>query len=49
MRGNYYREHSAQAQIRIELIREAVMYWFPLGFAFIGLVLHIFPKIKLPV
>jgi hypothetical protein len=49
MRRSYYREHSAQAQIRIELIREAVMYWFPLGFAFIGLVLHIFPKIKLPV
>lgn len=49
MRRIYYREYSALAQIRIEWIREAVMYWFPLGFAFIGLMLHIFPKIKLPV
>jgi hypothetical protein len=48
MRRNNYREHAAQAQIRIESIREAVMYWFPAGFAFIGWVLHIFPKIALP-
>lgn len=49
MRRNYYREHAAQAQIRIESIREAVLYWFPAGFAFIGWVLHIFPKISLPI
>lgn len=49
MRRNYYREHAAQAQIRIESIREAVMYWFPAGFGFIGWVLHIFPKISLPI
>jgi hypothetical protein len=24
------------------------MYWFPVGYAFIGLVLHIFPKTTLP-
>lgn len=48
MRRNYYREHAAQAQIRLESIREAVMYGFPAGFAFIDLVLRIFPKIQLP-
>jgi hypothetical protein len=34
--------------IRIESIWEAVMYWFPVGYALIGLVLHIFSKITLP-
>ncbi|MCU0592673.1 MAG: hypothetical protein MUC57_14525 [Desulfobacterales bacterium] len=48
MRRNYYREHAAQAQIRIESVMEAIMYWFLAGFAFIGWVLNIFPKIKLP-
>jgi hypothetical protein len=48
MRKKYGRERTLQAQIRIESIREAVMYWFPVGYAFIGLVLHIFPRIKLP-
>jgi hypothetical protein len=48
MRRKNCRERALQAQIRIESIREAVMYWFPVGYAFIGLVLHIFPKIKLP-
>jgi hypothetical protein len=49
MRRKYGRQLALQAQIRIESIREAVMYWFPVGYAFIGLVLHIFPEIKLPV
>jgi hypothetical protein len=48
MRKKYDRERTLQALIRIESIREAVMYWFPAGFAFIGWVLHIFPKIALP-
>jgi len=47
MRRKYGLERALQAQIRIESIREAVMYWFPIGYAFIGLVLHIFPKIAL--
>jgi len=49
MRRKYGRERALQDQIRIESIQEAVMYWFPVGYAFIGLVLHIFPKMKLPV
>jgi hypothetical protein len=48
MRRNYGREHAAQAQIRLESIRAAVVYWFPAGCAFVGWLLHIFPKINLP-
>lgn len=48
MERKYARAHAAQAQIQIELVMEAVMHWFPVGFAFIGLVLHIFPKMTLP-
>jgi hypothetical protein len=48
MRRNYARLHAVQSQIQIESAREAVLYWFPVGFAFIGLVLHIFPKMTLP-
>jgi hypothetical protein len=47
MRRSYCRNHAAQAQIRLESIREAVMYWFPAGFGLIGLILHIFPKMTL--
>jgi hypothetical protein len=27
---------------------ETVLYWFPVGLAFIGVVLHISPKMQLP-
>jgi hypothetical protein len=49
MQRKYIRQHVVQAQLQAEEIREALMYWFPVGFAFIGLILHIFPKITFPV
>jgi hypothetical protein len=48
MRRKYARRYAVEAQIQIESAREAVLYWFPVGFAFIGLLLHIFPKMTLP-
>lgn len=44
MQRNYIRQQIIQAQLQAEEIQEAIMYWFPVGFAFIGLILHIFPK-----
>jgi hypothetical protein len=39
------RQHQAvQAQVRFDEIGQAVLYWFPAGFGFIGLIMHIFPK-----
>ena len=49
MRRNYTRQQVVQAQIQIDEFQEAVMIWFPVGFAFLELVLHIFPKITLPI
>jgi hypothetical protein len=49
MRRIYAREHAALVRIQVESAMEAVIYWFPVGFAFIGLVLHIFPKLTLPI
>jgi len=49
MQRKHIRQHIVQAQLQAEEIQAAVMYWFPVGFAFIGLILHIFPKMKLPV
>jgi hypothetical protein len=49
MQRNYTRQQVVQAQIQIDAFQEAVMIWFPVGFAFIELVLHIFPKITLPI
>jgi hypothetical protein len=31
-------------QARFDEIGQAVLYWFPVGLGFIGLILHIFPK-----
>lgn len=45
MRRNSMRHQAVQAQARFDEIEQAVLYWFPVGFGFIGLVLHIFPKI----
>jgi hypothetical protein len=47
MRRKLIRQHAVQAQIQIEAIKEAILMWFPVGFAFIGLILHIFPKMTL--
>jgi hypothetical protein len=44
MRREHVRQQTVQAQIQIEAVKEAVLYWFPAGFAFIGWILHIFPK-----
>lgn len=46
MRRTSTRQHIVQTQLQVEKIQEAVMYWFPVGFAFIGLILHIFPKMS---
>ena len=48
MRRKHARQQVIQAQIQSEEIKEVVMYWFPAGFAVIGLILHIFPKMTLP-
>ena len=49
MRKNHTRQQVIQAQIQIDEFQEAVMIWFPVAFAFLELVLHIFPKITLPI
>jgi hypothetical protein len=48
MQRKYIRQHILQAQLQAEAIQEAVLYWFPVGFAFIGFLLHVFPKLTLP-
>jgi len=48
MERKYAERHAAQAQISDRIVMEAVMHWFPVGFAFIGLVLSHFPKMTLP-
>jgi len=48
MRRKDVRQHVVQARLEIESVNEAVLYWFPAGLAFIGLILHIFPKMTLP-
>ena len=45
MRRKSMRHQAVQAQARIDDIGQAVLYWFPAGFGFIGLIMHIFPKI----
>jgi hypothetical protein len=47
MRRKHARQQVIQAQIQSEEIKAVVMYWFPAGFAVIGLILHIFPKMTL--
>ena len=49
MQRNYTRRLVVQARIQIDEFQEAVMIWFSLGFAFLGLALHIFPRITLPI
>lgn len=49
MRRKLIRQHAIQAQIQMEEVKEAILIWFPVGFAFISLVLHILPKMTLPV
>ncbi|MGE5257390.1 MAG: hypothetical protein ACM3KE_12000 [Hyphomicrobiales bacterium] len=49
MRKKYIRQQFVQVQLEIDEIQEAVLHWFPIGFAFVGLLLHIFPKITLPI
>jgi len=44
MRRKSMQQHVFQAQVRFDEIEQAVSYWFPVGFAFIALILHIFPK-----
>lgn len=46
MRRKSMQQHVFQAQVRFDEIGQAVLYWFPVGFAFIGLILHIFPKMS---
>ena len=49
MRRNYTRQQVVQAQIQNQALQEAVMIWLPAGFAFLELMLHIFPKIMWPI
>ena len=49
MQRNYTRPQVIQAQIQIQELQDAIMVWFPVGFAFLELVLHIFPKMTLPI
>jgi hypothetical protein len=49
MRRNQTRQQVVQVQIQIDKFPEAVMIWFPVGFVFLELILHIFPKITLPI
>ena len=49
MRKNYPRQQVIQAQTQIDEFQEAVMIWFPVGFPFLVLALHVFPKITLPI
>jgi hypothetical protein len=44
MRRRSMHHQVVQAQARFDEIEQAVLYWFPAGFGFIGLILHIFPK-----
>jgi len=48
MRRKYTRQQVVQVRIQIDEFQEAFMIWFPVGFAFFELALHIFPKITLP-
>ena len=48
MQENYTRQQVIQAQIQIDRLQDTLMFWFPAGFAFLELVLHIFPKMTLP-
>jgi hypothetical protein len=34
-------------QARFDEIGQAFLFWFPVGLAFIGLMLHIFPKMAI--
>jgi len=44
MRRRSLQHQAVQAQARFDEMGQAVLYWFPVGFGFIGLILHIFPK-----
>lgn len=48
MRRRPTRHQAARAQARFDGIGQALLYWFPAGFGFIGLILHIFPKTEFP-
>jgi hypothetical protein len=47
MRKNYTPRQVVQARIQVDEFQGAVMILFPIGFALLELVLHIFPKITL--
>jgi hypothetical protein len=44
MRRKCMRQQVLQAQAQLDVTGQAVLYWFPIGFGFIELILHIFPK-----
>ena len=44
MRRKCMRQQVLQAQAQLDETGQAFLYWFPAGFGFIGLILHIFPK-----
>jgi hypothetical protein len=44
MRRRSMRHRAVHAQARYDDIGQAILYWFPAGFGFAGLILHIFPK-----
>ncbi len=48
MRRRLMRHQAVQAQARFDDIGQALLYWFPAGFGFVGLILHIFPKMAFP-
>jgi hypothetical protein len=49
MRRTYTRQQVVQTRSQIDELQDALMIWFPAGFAFLELILHIFPKITLPI
>jgi hypothetical protein len=48
MRKNSRQHQAVQVQARFDEFAQAVLYWFPAGFGFVGLILHIFPKTAFP-
>ena len=38
------RRHQARALIRVDEVKQSILCYMPLGFGFLTLVLHIFPR-----
>ena len=49
MQRNYTRQQVIEARIQIDELREALMFWIPVGLAFLQLTLHILSKITIPI